>query len=183
MKKMLAPFLFLFTDLNTMHMPHDVRLFSVTCVRFFFSLSTMLTHDNTHTNNTKGAPRTKPGSRWFWGLGGAHHFFDTSFVCRSHVLGASLRAQAPFLTCVVWQMRTKRAPCRARDTTGCGGVGAPAVGAGGVWERPTRPLGDALPFGCGGLACGQWPRISGGTFFIGNVDRSAFSRFSCVISM
>ena len=124
MNKMLAPFLFFFTNLNTMHIIHDVRLFSVTCVRFFFSLSTTLTHDNTHTNNTKGAPRTKPGSRWFWGLGGAHHFFDTSFVCRSHVLGASLRAQAPFLTCMVWQMRTKRAPCRARGMKGGDGFKA-----------------------------------------------------------
>ena len=172
---MLAPFLFFFTNLNTMLGLHDARLFSVTRARFFF----LLTHDNTHTNNTKGAPRTKPGSHWFWGLGGAHCFFDTLFVCRSHVLGASLRAQAPFLTCVVWQMRTKRAPCRARDTTGCGGVGAPAVGAGGVWERPTRPLGDALPFGCGGLACGQRSRISGRHVLSSNVDRSAFCRFSC----
>ena len=39
MKKMLAPFLFFFTNLNTMHMLHDVRLFSVTCVRCFFQLS------------------------------------------------------------------------------------------------------------------------------------------------
>ena len=41
MKKMLAPFLFFFTNLNTMHMLHDVRLFSVTRARCFFSLSTI----------------------------------------------------------------------------------------------------------------------------------------------
>ena len=36
MKKMLAPFLLFFTHLNTMHMLHDVRLFSVTRARCFF---------------------------------------------------------------------------------------------------------------------------------------------------
>ena len=41
MKKMLAPFLFFFTNLNTMHMLHDVRLFSVTRARCFFLLSTI----------------------------------------------------------------------------------------------------------------------------------------------
>ena len=113
-----------------------------------------------------------PQSRCELGLGGDHPLIDLLFVCRDHVLGASLRAQAPFLTCVVWQMRTKRAPCRARGAKGGDGIGAPAVGAGGVWERPTRPLGDALPFGCGGLACGQRPRISGGMFFMQmSIDR------------
>ena len=40
------------------------------------------------------------------------------------MLGASLRAQAPFLTCVVWQMRTKRAPHRARGMKGGDGFKA-----------------------------------------------------------
>jgi hypothetical protein len=57
-------------------------------------------------------------------------------------------------------------PPTLHTETGCGGIGAPAVGAGGFWERPTRPLGDALPFGRRGLAHGQRPRISGGTFFM-----------------
>ena len=49
-----------------------------------------------------------------------------SFVCRSHVLGASLRAQAPFLTCMVWQMPTMqtRAACRARGMKGGDGFEA-----------------------------------------------------------
>ena len=65
-----------------------------------------------------------PQTRCELGFGGADCFFDMSFVCRNHVLGASLRAQAPFLTCVVWQMRTKRAPCRARGMKGGDGFKA-----------------------------------------------------------
>ena len=97
---------------------------------------------------------------------------DMLFVCRNDVLGASLRAQAPFFTCMVWQMYHTFSHSPTHAKTGCGGVGAPAVGAGGVWERPTPPLGDALPFGRVGLACGQRPRISGGMFFMQmSIDR------------
>ena len=124
LKKMLAPFLFFFTNLNTMHMLHDVRLLSVTCVRFFFSLSTILTHDNTHTNNTKGAPRTKPGTHWFLGNWEKTRQMDTLFGCPKHVLARSLCAWDVSALQLVWRPRAPHASCAARHTKGGDGSAA-----------------------------------------------------------
>ena len=116
--------------------------------------------------------RTKGGSQRGWGL--------PSFLFETDKLEVLLSDSIFFLLCFFYSFHAhsvsiafpSRHPPTPRAKTGCGGIGAPAVGAGGVWERPTRPLGDALPFGCGGLACGQRPRISGGMFFMQiSIDR------------
>ena len=49
---------------------------------------------------------------------------DTLFGCHMHVLARPLRVWAAHPPQLVWQMRTERAPCRARGTKGGDGFEA-----------------------------------------------------------